>query len=615
MKGIIQQLAAEDRLTQLLFVVVLLLGLVVVRREFLPHLFRNEGPTPSAHLLTGWEAARDIGLRVGPENADVQIVEFVDIECPACRAMHEVLEDLLERHQGRVSLTLVHFPLPYHDNAIPGGLALECAADQSVTAEMASVLFAEQSGLGTRPWLYYAERAGVSDSERFASCLADPARRAAVDEGLRVGSELGVGYTPTLLINGWVFEYTPNARLLQRTVSGLLRGIPPGPREAVVSKIPRQSEVEVLSVTATDLLGAPSWGLASRADWTVSDAVISAIGIEGGPPPSVLLPSNRLAILSPYDATLVIVDTNGKVERVIGGYGEGPSQFGVINDLAAIGGDSLVLLDPRNARIATVDVAAGAVTTVPLPEGVPSGHISIAGAIPNRGYLIHGFGRMRVVGAGASTRPLAPWGVVGHDRTWTPWQELADIQTQMLETHYGGTRGLEPAEVYWGPRTIATVAGDVVHTVETEEATVVTRNAEGRVIRRVDLELPRRLVTRQMRDAVIATRLEQLDLLVEPVFDVQESRRVIRAMPFADTLRGIDRMMVSPDKTMWVVPVVASGDSIWRAVGLRPDGTLAGTVSGPGALVPVAIGNGTVLGVMEERDGSRTLGRWRMIPR
>ncbi|MDZ4258063.1 MAG: thioredoxin domain-containing protein [Gemmatimonadales bacterium] len=558
MKGLARQFSSEDRLTQVLFVLVLGLGLLVVSREF-PRLFRADGPSPTAHLLSGWEAARDIGLRVGPENAEVQIVEFVDVQCPACREMHVALEEVLRRYPGRVSLTLVHFPLPYHGSAVPGAIALECAAEQEVTAQMARALFEDQKGLGTRSWLEYAKRAGVSDTDRFASCLVEPAHRSAVDEGAQAGRDLGVGYTPTLIVNGWV--------------------------------------------------------LAERPDWTVSDLEIPAIGIGAGPVRAHFTESGRLAILSSYDATILVLTTHGVVERVIGGYGEGPKSFGVILEMVPAGGDSVVLLDARNARIATVDVATGSIGTVPFPDGVAPGHLGVIGVLPGRGYLIHGFGRVREVREGARVRPLAPWGLVGYDRSWTSWQEVPDAETEMLSTRYGGQQGREPVEVHWGARTFAVVSGGFVHSVESALAEIVTRDWEGKILRRVRLDLPPRAVTPSMRSVVTARRLAQLDMLVEPVFDVEESRRVIRVAPFADTLRGIDRLLVSPEGVIWVLPVVAPGDTVWQAVGLNSDGTVVGTIGGPANVVPVAIGGGSIVGVTEEPDGSRTLRRWQVVRR
>lgn len=613
MKWLARQFASEHRLAKLLFAVFLGFGLLVALRGF-PRLFRTDDPSPTAHLLSGWEAARDIGLRVGPENADIQMVEFVDVQCPACREMHWALEEVLRRHPERVSLTLVHFPLPNHVSAVPGAIALECAAGQEVTAEMARVLFEDQEGLGTRSWLEYARRAGVRDTDRFASCLVEPVHRGAVDEAAQVGRELGVGYPPTLIVNGWVFERAPDARLLQRTVSGLLRGRAPGDGLSVVRKIPGASDTGVRILDAAALRGAPRWVLADRADWTVSDLEIPTIGIGAGPVRALFTESGRLGILSPFDATIVVLTNDGVVERVIGGYGEGPKSFGVILELAHAGGDSVVLLDARNARIATVDLATGSIGTVPLADGVAPGN-KVIGVHPDRGYLIHGFGRLREGREGARVRPFAPWGLVGFDGSRTSWQEVPDAETEMLSTRYGGQQGREAVEVYWGARTFAVVSGDLVHSVETALAEIVTRDWDGRILRRVRLDLTPRAVTPSMRSVVIARRLAQLDLLVEPISDIEESRRVIRATPFADTLRGIDRLLTSPEGVFWALPVVAPGDTVWQAVGLHSDGTIVGTISGPASVVPVAIGGGTMVGVTEEPDGSRALRRWQVVQR
>ena len=71
----------------------------------------------------------------------VTIVEFVDFECPYCRAMDKKLGEALARNQQPVRIVRKMVPLPNHHKAIPAAMAW-CSADaQGVGDAMAKELF------------------------------------------------------------------------------------------------------------------------------------------------------------------------------------------------------------------------------------------------------------------------------------------------------------------------------------------------------------------------------------------------------------------------------------------------------------------------------------------
>ena len=72
----------------------------------------------------------------------VTIVEFVDFECPFCRALDKKLTAALERTSKPVRIVRKMVPLPSHAYAVPAAMAW-CAADaQGKGEEMAKALFA-----------------------------------------------------------------------------------------------------------------------------------------------------------------------------------------------------------------------------------------------------------------------------------------------------------------------------------------------------------------------------------------------------------------------------------------------------------------------------------------
>jgi protein-disulfide isomerase len=61
--------------------------------------------------------SRDIaatGICVGDKAAPVVIMEFVDFECPACKAYAPVLRKIHDAFPQRVAIVFKHWPLDYH---------------------------------------------------------------------------------------------------------------------------------------------------------------------------------------------------------------------------------------------------------------------------------------------------------------------------------------------------------------------------------------------------------------------------------------------------------------------------------------------------------------------
>jgi hypothetical protein len=74
----------------------------------------------------------------------VTIVEFVDFECPFCRAMQERLTEALRRDPREVKLVRKMVPLPQHKHALVAAVAWCCADLQGHGDAMAEALFAAE---------------------------------------------------------------------------------------------------------------------------------------------------------------------------------------------------------------------------------------------------------------------------------------------------------------------------------------------------------------------------------------------------------------------------------------------------------------------------------------
>ncbi len=139
----------------------------------------------------------------GAATAPVTIVEFTDFQCPACAAMHPILEEVLKSYGNKVRLVIRDFPLAIHPNARKAAEAANAAHAQGKFFEYASLLFQHQDSLDPASLKKYATELGL-DRTRFDAELDKGTYAAEVQHDLVDGENYGVDQTPTIFVNGVV---------------------------------------------------------------------------------------------------------------------------------------------------------------------------------------------------------------------------------------------------------------------------------------------------------------------------------------------------------------------------------------------------------------------------
>jgi protein-disulfide isomerase len=152
----------------------------------------------------------------GAANAPVTIVEFTDFQCPACAAMHPVLEEVLKSYGDKVRFVVRDFPLNQHENAQKAAEAANAANEQGKFFEYIALLFQRQKALDVPSLKKYASELGLNRA-RFDAALDRGAYAAEVQHDIEDGEMYGVGSTPTIFING--------VQLRVLTVDGLREAI------------------------------------------------------------------------------------------------------------------------------------------------------------------------------------------------------------------------------------------------------------------------------------------------------------------------------------------------------------------------------------------------------
>jgi protein-disulfide isomerase len=155
------------------------------------------------------------------------ILVFSDLECPFCKRFHQQVRKLEVANGATMSLAFVHFPLPQHRFAKLAAEAAECSRAQNRFRTFIDTAFAQQDSFGLKSWWGLAKEAGVSDSSRFTTCMADSKGFPLIDAGLRLGQQAAVRGTPTVIINGWQYNPLPSDSDLVRVVGAIARGRDP----------------------------------------------------------------------------------------------------------------------------------------------------------------------------------------------------------------------------------------------------------------------------------------------------------------------------------------------------------------------------------------------------
>jgi protein-disulfide isomerase len=149
------------------------------------------------------------GIERGDAEAPVRIMEFSDYQCPACQDFFHRTKPFLDREfveEGKALFVYFDFPLAsIHPNAFLAARAARCAGDQDAYWPYHDRLFQTQpewSGLSDPAGRFenLAGDVGLDRSE-FRSCLRSDRYADVVTANMRLGEQLGVSGTPSIILD------------------------------------------------------------------------------------------------------------------------------------------------------------------------------------------------------------------------------------------------------------------------------------------------------------------------------------------------------------------------------------------------------------------------------
>lgn len=592
-----------------LTVAILALVAILVHREFSrPRQARPALPPPV--FVAEWDAVASVAFPAAPDDAGVRVVEFIDLECPACRAYAPVMEKIRSRFGTRISVQYAHFPLSYHKFARTAALAAECAEALGRGSEFVRVALARQDQFGEVPWAVLATDAGIVDSAAFQRCVEMEARFGRVDAGVETGKRLGVNATPTLFVQGWRFERLPDEEELTEFIAKLLDGEVQRPSISSDSQAwhparYRDDGILVMAFDSSTLGRVHQWRTQEKpvAEVGGTDESLDLTDVWDG----VYLPDGRFVILSPRGPELRVFSPDGGRSKVLGRTGAGPGEWRAAARLAAAAGDSLVFIDPGNMRLNVVSAEDGGTRSENLAGRIPFGADRVVGMLDSAGVVVATLGRLATRAPSGRMRTDASILLLPPDDTARTLRTVPDVEIEVVETRYEGRFGTEPVPVGYGATTTAVTWGEYI-VVGTGDAYRVDLYAStGAHVLSLEVLTSRMPVTESMRTVEVARRLDEFANYRERPIDSGESERLIRKMPFADSLPSVQGIFVSAGGLLWIVDTRIPASASWTATAFRLDGAMLGRLTSEAMGVPLAFGPDRVLLRSVDADGVVTI--------
>jgi len=137
----------------------------------------------------------------GSTSATVKVVEFVDLQCPVCRAFEPIMQKIRQEYATRITFAFRTFMLPeLHQYAKESAIAAQCAGKQGKFIAYVDAGILNQDHLQRQDLIGYADALHL-DTKAFEACLDDPAVAQLVTDERKAGEQLGVDQTPSIFMN------------------------------------------------------------------------------------------------------------------------------------------------------------------------------------------------------------------------------------------------------------------------------------------------------------------------------------------------------------------------------------------------------------------------------
>jgi protein-disulfide isomerase len=179
-----------------IFVAVVFIFIIVLGQNT-PNVNPNLQPVDDKELVS------ENNTVLGFKDSRVTIVEFLDYNCPSCKAFSPVLQNLLEGNKNKLRVVLKHYPLVNlsgHESSFLAAQAVQ-AANKFDKAEQMHYALIQASDINRDFILTTAENSGINKEEFIAQLDSDEIKQE-VEADLAATEKFQIRGTPTIFING-----------------------------------------------------------------------------------------------------------------------------------------------------------------------------------------------------------------------------------------------------------------------------------------------------------------------------------------------------------------------------------------------------------------------------
>jgi protein-disulfide isomerase len=147
------------------------------------------------------------GATKGPADAQMQIVEFADLECPACKSALPAVQRL-QQDFPNVRFIFQSFPLvQLHPWALTAAKYLDCISRESNDAawNFIEAVYSHQGEItaeNLKSKLDTYIGLANQDPAKIGACANSPETAARIEKSIQLGNAVNVTSTPTLFVNG-----------------------------------------------------------------------------------------------------------------------------------------------------------------------------------------------------------------------------------------------------------------------------------------------------------------------------------------------------------------------------------------------------------------------------
>lgn len=142
---------------------------------------------------------------LGPANAKVTIVEFIDPECESCRAFYPYVKNIMAEHKDDIRLVIRY--APFHQNSLFAAKMLEAIRLQGKYWQALELFLELQPEWGShhapKPELLWTYLPLIQvDVEKVKTDMESTSIKNLIEQDIQDGKDLVVTKTPTFYVNG-----------------------------------------------------------------------------------------------------------------------------------------------------------------------------------------------------------------------------------------------------------------------------------------------------------------------------------------------------------------------------------------------------------------------------